>query len=186
MKKAIRIILVLSVVGLISGASLVFVYKYAAPLIAENQKEETKKAIFNVLPGAASYEEVKKKGVDVYLVKDKDGKELGYAFEAEGNGYQGKIKLMVGIQSDLTTLTGIEVLESQETPGLGQEIDSGNFKKQFEGLKASPGIEYVKGKKPDKPNQIEAITGATISSKAVVNIISKEIEDIREALKKGK
>jgi len=175
-KQVLRIITVLTVVGIISGASLVFVYKYASPLIENNQKEETRSAIFKIYPEAKTYTE---KGEELFLVKDKNEKELGYAFIAEGNGYQGKIKIMAGIKEDFSTLLGIEILESQETPGLGQEITSDNFRKQFINLKTSPDIEYVRGKKPDKANEIQAITGATISSRAVVTILNARIEEIK-------
>ncbi|MCK4462876.1 MAG: RnfABCDGE type electron transport complex subunit G [Candidatus Omnitrophica bacterium] len=182
MRKAIHIILVLTVVGLISGASLVFVYRYAKPLIAENQRRETKEAIFKVFPKAHAYEKVKKDDEEIFLVKDKRANDLGYAFIAEGNGYQGKIKLMVGIKTDLITLSGIEILESQETPGLGQEITERTFKKQFINLKTLPFISYVKGKQPEKENEIQAITGATISSKAVVSILNEKIKKIRAVI----
>ena len=179
-KKAIHIISVLTVVGLISGASLVFVYRYAKPLIAENQRKETKEAIFRVFPEAHAYEKIKKGDEEIFLVKDKRANDLGYAFIAEGNGYQGKIKLMTGIKTDLITLSGIEILESQETPGLGQEITTDNFKKQFIDLKTIPVISYVKEQEPEKPNEIQAITGDTISSKAIVAILNEKIEKIRK------
>lgn len=183
MKKIIHMLLVLTVVGFISGASLSFVYKYAAPLIAQTQEEAPKGAIFKIFPEAGSYEAQEKDGEEIFLVKDKAGKDIGYAFIAEGNGYQGKIKLMAGIKLDLITLTGIEILESQETPGMGQEIATDNFRKQFINLRTLPVISYVKGKEPEKPNEIQAITGATISSEAVVTIINKKVEIIRKVLK---
>ncbi len=183
MKKILNIILVLTTVGVLSGGSLVLVYNYTNPKIKENQEKSTKDAIFKVFPGADTYERIKSKDNEIYKVKSKKKGMLGYAFIAEGNGYQGKISIMVGVKKDLKTLTGIEILESQETPGLGQEITSDNFKNQFKGLSSSPKIEYVKGEKPSKPNQIEAITGATISSKAVVGILNSELEKVRKAVK---
>ena len=118
----------------------------------------------------------------VSQVKDKDGKLLGYAFLTEGNGYQGAITMMIGIKPDFETLVGIEILDSQETPGLGQEITQDKFKSQFKGLKTTPEITYVKNKTPEKPNEIEAITGATVSSNAVVSIINAKIKEIRKKL----
>jgi electron transport complex protein RnfG len=89
---------------------------------------------------------------------------------------------MVGIQMDYSSLVGIEILESQETPGLGQEIETDNFKNQFKQLNTAPKIIYVKGEKPDQPNEIETITGATISSKAVVTILNKGIENLKKTI----
>jgi len=183
MKKVLQMIYVLTFVGLVSGATLVFVYQYADPLIAENQANETKEAVFKIFPDAKNYKEETIAGEAVFRVNDKNGKLLGYAFVAAGNGYQGTIKLMAGIENDLETLVGIEVLESQETPGLGQEIIQPEFKSQFRGLKASPEITYIKNQKPTKPNEIEAITGATVSSSAVVTILNERIKIIKEHLK---
>ncbi|MFH1836956.1 MAG: RnfABCDGE type electron transport complex subunit G [Candidatus Omnitrophota bacterium] len=172
----IRMILALAVVGMISGYALVFVYTYAMPKITENIEGETQRAIANIFPAAGKIEKEK----DVFKAFDKKGDLLGYAFLAEGNGYQGSIKLLAGIDSDLKELTGIEVLESQETPGLGAEIRNAKFKDQFKQLSVGKDIEYVKNRKPQKANQIEAITGATISSRAVVNILNKRIEEIKK------
>ena len=91
--------------------------------------------------------------------------------------------MMAGIKPDLETLTGIEILESQETPGLGQEITSDEFKKQFINLKTIPRITYIKNQKPTNPNEIEAITGATISSKAIITILNDTIKEIKAKLK---
>ena len=183
MRNALRMISVLTVVGFISGATLVLMYNYASPLIAENQKNETKEAIFKIFPDTKTYEENKVGDDVVFEVQTKDGKMGGYAFLAEGNGYQGPITMMVGIKADLETLVGIEILDSQETPGLGQEITQDKFKSQFVGLKVIPEITYVKNEKPTKPGEIQAITGATVSSKAVVTILNTKIQELRKKLK---
>ncbi|OGW75102.1 MAG: hypothetical protein A2Z72_05650, partial [Omnitrophica bacterium RBG_13_46_9] len=147
MRKTFQMIFVLTFVGLISGAALAFIYRYANPLIIENQKNETEQAIFKIFPDGKSYNTKTVKGEDLFTVKDKDNASLGYAFLAEGYGYQGTISIMAGIKLDLETLVGIEILESQETPGLGQEITQDKFKSQFKGLKTSPEITYTKDKK---------------------------------------
>ncbi|MDP8259330.1 MAG: RnfABCDGE type electron transport complex subunit G [Candidatus Aadella gelida] len=161
----------LVIVGMISGYALVYVYKYATPKIEENIEKETKKAISSIFPGTVTIEDDK----DMFKAIDAKGEVLGYAFLAEGNGYQGTIKLIAGADKEMKKLSGFEVLESQETPGLGAEIGNKAFKEQFRGLPLGKNIEYVKNRKPTKDNQIEAITGATISSRAVVNILNKKI-----------
>lgn len=182
MRNTIKMIGVLTVIGLVSGAALVFMYEYANPLIIDNQKKELKEAIFKIFPEAEKYEEKIIGGEAVFEVKDTSGQSLGYAFLAEGNGYQGTIKMMGGAKTDLKTLVGIEILESQETPGLGHEITGDKFKSQFRGLKAEPEIAYVKNKPPTKPGEIQAITGATVSSSAVVSILNEKIRAIRKGL----
>ena len=172
MKKSIQMIVVLGLVGLISGASLVLVYRYAAPLIEANQKKELETAIFKVIPEAARYEVLTKDGQELFKVYDKNENLLGYAFIAEGSGYQGKIKMLAAIKRDLSTLYGIEILESVETPGLGGEITSGKFKDQFKDLSAFPKIE------------VQAITGATISSQSVMNILDEKIKRVIDILER--
>jgi electron transport complex protein RnfG len=178
----VGIILALTLVGIVSGASLVFVYNYSMPKIKVNVNAETDRAIRKLFLGASAIKY--DKGQEVYRVEGEQGKLLGYAFIAEGNGYQGLIKLLVGVDTGLTEIMGIEVLESQETPGLGAEIAGDHFRKQFAGLNMSHPIELVKNQTPTEKYQVEAITGATISSRAVVNIINKKIKNVRKLLKK--
>jgi len=178
MRNTAKMISVLTIVGLVSGAALVFMYQYANPMIIKNQKDETEKAIFKIFEKGKTYEKKTVGEETIFEVKDSSGKLLGYAFLAEGNGYQGTISLMVGIEPDFNTLVGMEVLDSQETPGLGQEIASDKFESQFKGLKTSPEITYIKNAKPSKPNEIEAITGATISSRAVCTILNEKIKSL--------
>lgn len=183
MLTGIKMVAALAIVGAIAGASLVFVYNYAMPKIKVNVSNETQKEIKNIFPGAARIDKTSEK--DVYKVLGKDLSPAGYAFVAEGNGYQGIIKLIVGVDPKITTMKGIAVLESQETPGLGAEISTSSFRNQFKGLALTHAVEYIKNKRPDKPYEIEAITGATISSRAVVNILNKRIDEIRKILKVG-
>ena len=97
-------VVALTVVGVFSGASLVFVYNYAMPKIKVNVSKETESAIKNIFPGTDSITKTKDDGV--YKIMGQEGKELGYAFLASGNGYQGEIKLIVGVDAGLTTLRG--------------------------------------------------------------------------------
>ena len=184
MKNTIRMILVLVIMGVASGAMLTSVYNYASPLIEENEKKEKIEAITGkVLPEATSYNEVIKDGVLIYEGIDEEGKVVGYAFTGEGNGYQGKIKLIAGLDVRLEKLTGIEVLESSETPGLGAKITEEVFKSQFRRLSISPEITFTKNKVL-KNNEIQAITGATISTRSIVGILNNEITRVRAAIKK--
>jgi len=182
MKKYLHMILVLGIVGLVSGLSLVSIYRYATPLIEENQKKELEKAIFNIIPGAETYEAIGEGADSAFEVYGKGKKLIGYAFIAEGNGYQGKIKMIAGVKKDLATLYGIEILDSVETPGLGGEIANDSFKGQFKGLKFTPEIICVKGAK-EKANEIEAITGATISSDSVTNILNERLARLSDIIK---
>ncbi len=182
MKGALRMITVLAAVGIVSGASLVLVYRYARPRIEENEKRALQEAITEVMPGIAAYEELEEEGV--YKGTDEEGNILGYAFLASGNGYQGEIRIMVGITPSFDTLTGIEILKSSETPGLGAEITRDPFKEQFRDLSAGTSIAYTKGT-PSAHNEIQAITGATVSTRAVVTIINDRIAHLRKTIGDG-
>jgi electron transport complex protein RnfG len=177
----VRMIAALMVVGMLSGVVLVLVYVSTKPMIARNLNRAREQAIYSIFPGADSIKDTAMDGV--WEVTDSGGRPEGYAFRAEGNGYQGTIQMIAGVNRDFTTMKGMQVLESQETPGLGAEIAGKDFRGQFRNLRVSHPIEYVKNAEPVQPYQIQAITGATISSRAVVNILNRRMREIKKKLK---
>jgi len=186
MSPAAKMIIVLTVVGTISGGTLAIVAKRAAPKIEAQRLKKLKESIFTVLPRAKDYRTEEKNGLVIYRGLDGEGRPVGIAFEVEGPGFQAKIKLMVGLDNGMERLLGMEVLDSVETPGLGGKITGPKFKDQFKGLAVGQKITYVKNRNPatsKKPGEIDAITGATISSAAVVDMINKEIVRVAEALR---
>ncbi len=184
MKNIIKMFLNLTIIGVLSGVILAGVFEVANPYILLNKEKELKEAIFRVLPGAEEYDIIekgeKKDKLTVYRGIGEDGEPVGIAFKAEGVGFQGNIVLMVGLDMDYLELKGIRVLEQLETPGLGNRIGEPEFEGQFRGVRIKPRIEYIKYRKPEKPNQIQAITGATISSEAVVKNINRAVSDVLE------
>ncbi len=185
MKTVIHMIATLSIIGIVAGGLLAGVNGWTTPQIEANKKAETEKAIFLVNPDGKSYEPVKGADFEIYKVMDDAKKLIGYSLVYEGNGFQGKIRVMLGLNEDMKKLTMYEVLEQSETPGLGTKILEDPFKKQFNGLVAEPKIEWVKAKAPSKPNEIQTITGATISSKSIVAIINTALEKARSLKQKG-
>lgn len=185
MKIVVHMILTLFIIGVISGGVLSIVNNWAAPLIAANQKAETEKAIFIVHENAKKYERINYPNNEIYKVLDSENNLIGYSIANEGNGFQGKIRMMIGLTKDLSKITSIKILEQVETPGLGTRVTEQPFTQQFINLITTPKIEWVKGKAPSKPNEIQAITGATISSKSVVAIINNAIEKTRKQKSEG-
>jgi electron transport complex protein RnfG len=175
-------LLIMTLFACVSGGVLSLVYLFSAPLIEANMLEEERRSIFEVVPGIDSYEERTEGGVKFFECMDASGVVTGYALPAQGNGYQGVIKLMVGLTPDLTEITGISVLEQVETPGLGGRISEQVFQEQFIGVKTEPSVGYVKNQKPDRETDIQAVTGATISSRSVVTIINRSIGSFRDIL----
>lgn len=176
MNKLIKMILVLTVIGLISGGVLALTYQWALPKIVANQIKATDEAVFKVVPGTRNYKQVKQAELTYFDCFESNGRKIGTAILCAGNGYQGEIKIIVGVNADFSKFTGMTILEQVETPGLGAKIGEAKFMAQFKNLVTKPPIEYVKNKKPEQANQIEAITGATISSKAVVEIINRTVK----------
>jgi electron transport complex protein RnfG len=174
----------LTIIGILSGVILAGVFEVANPYILLNKEKELKEAIFVVLPGAVDYDTIEKGShqdkLTLYRGLGADGEPVGIAFKAEGVGFQGNIVLMVGLDMDYLKLKGIKVLEQLETPGLGNRIGEPEFEGQFAGVDIKPRVEYIKYRKPEKTNQIQAITGATISSEAVVKNINRAVSGVFE------
>lgn len=182
MKLEFRMIIVLTLIAIFSGFILSYTYISTRSDIERNAEMAKRNALVKVLQGAKDFEEkVIDKETTLLIAKDENGRIIGYAALTEGAGFQGKIKLMVGFDSTLTHITGLEILENVETPGLGNRIVEDWFKEQYKNR--VPPITYVKGKKPEKENEIQAITGATISSKSVVKIVNTAHEKLRNFLK---
>ncbi len=181
MKKTHHMLLTLTLVAVLSSGALVGVYKYTNPMIKANQQKALKEAIFQVLPQAESFEVIVKNNKEIYKGLDSSGNVVGYAFVGEGPGYQGIIKVIIGADPKLKEIIGIQILESVETPGLGQKITSSSFREQFHRLDVTSPVKLVK-RKPTSSNEIQAITGATISSQAVVDIVNSTVEKVRKLL----
>ncbi|MBI5237219.1 MAG: RnfABCDGE type electron transport complex subunit G [Deltaproteobacteria bacterium] len=182
MNSSVKMFLNLTITGAVSGAILAGVFHFADPLIQANKEKELKEAIFVVLPEAKDFKLLEKtvggELITVYKGVDAIGNPVGIAFKADGGGFQGNIGIMVGLNLDYLKLKGIKILDQVETPGLGNRIGEPEFEGQFKGVEISPKVEYIKNRKPEKPNQIKAITGATISSDAVVKNINNAVKKV--------
>ncbi|NQT28797.1 MAG: RnfABCDGE type electron transport complex subunit G [Candidatus Omnitrophica bacterium] len=181
MKEIVRITSVLTLVCLICALLLSVVYGLANKKIEINKEKRIEKALTTLAPQAAKVEEATIKEETIYKLFDEKENLIGYGFTASGEGYQGKIKMLVVSDKYLEHLKGIEVVESLETPGLGAKIQEDPFKDQFKNLDIREEMTCVKGD-TERDGQIKAITGATVSSRAVVNILSKRLEEIKELI----
>jgi Na+-translocating ferredoxin:NAD+ oxidoreductase subunit G len=197
MKTIMQMLLTLCCIGLFSGGALSLVNNWAAPKIAYNELQEKLAAIKEVVPGGGDSTPLDSLLTatedsplpDAFRVMDAEGKPLGWALTGAGNGFQGKIHLMVGLSNDLTETLGLKVLKDTETPGLGTKIRDGAFPQQFytieEGhLQIGEGL-YVVKRARENAREVEYITGATISSKAVVDILNDIVPRLRDLLDDG-
>jgi Na+-transporting NADH:ubiquinone oxidoreductase subunit C len=113
---------------------------------------------------------------DYFELLDSAGNVDGYAILIRGAGLWGEIRAILAFESDLETIRGIEFIAQNETPGLGARITENWFKEQFRG-KTLP-LELVPEDTADEENEIDGITGATVSSTSVMGIIRDGVEKI--------
>jgi electron transport complex protein RnfG len=121
---------------------------------------------------------------DIYKALDGQGKCIGFAFIAAGTGFAGKIELAVAVDARCEKLFGFSVLSSNETPGFGDKIKNAGFGNQFKGAPASRLTLVRIGDAGKIDNEIVAISGATVTSTAVVNMFNKSVISVREQLQK--
>lgn len=117
-------------------------------------------------------------GPEYFRILDESGNLTGYAVYAQGPGLWGQIVAIVGFEEDLTTLTGVEFIKQNETPGLGARITENWFKEQFRG-KRGP-FTLVPEESETAQNEINAITGATRTSTSVRSIMNDVVEEADE------
>ena len=172
--------LILGVICLAATLVLAVTYEITKPKIEEQLKIEEQSALRSIMPSADSFNEKALDGIE-YFEALKGRQVVGYCVRAAASGYNGYIRLIAGVDPD-GAIEGVAVLEHSETPGLGakiNEIRPGEsepwFLRQFKG-KSARTIAIKK--------DIDAITGATISSKAVTDAVRKTVDDLLNRLKR--
>jgi len=184
---SLRLVLTLAIAGLISGIAIIGIYESTLPTITANKARELREAVFKVLPGVSQMQQLVYRNGELVAAEDREQGEqavyggyndqgvfIGYAIPGAGPGFQDTIALLYGYTPQRKLVLGMEVLESRETPGLGDKIyKDADFVGAFGALSIEPKIVAVKKGKKSQANEIDAITGATISSKAVVRIINE-------------
>ena len=184
---SLKLIATLSFAGLLSGLIIVLAYETTLPTITAYKAKVLEEAVFKVLPGVTSMQrlvyrdraltvndQVQKGDEAIFSGFDASGRLVGYAIPGAGPGFQDTIRLLYGYIPEQRKISGMEILESRETPGLGDKIyKDPAFVANFESLSVDPEIRAIKKGKPKAASDIDAITGATISSKAVVRIINE-------------
>ncbi|MFC2167741.1 FMN-binding protein [Acidobacteriota bacterium] len=191
MSLSARMILVLTCVGLISGGFLAGVGLWTKEKIAFNIQQEIELAIQTVVPGSTTSEKLyEERTFTVYAGKAEDGQLVGYAVYASGAGFQDTITLMFGTDIELKKLIRLTILKQTETPGLGANIERDDlFLKFWEERDINTALTLHKpaAGSPNEltPTEINTITGATISSEAVLNIVNLSLEKLREKIEQG-
>lgn len=187
MKKIIKDALILFAITLIAGAILAVVYNITKDPISDAEKKAEDDAFSVVCPDGTTLRDAEFKPLDaedttvtvekIKAILDADGNTVGYAVKAvNSKGYGGDVVLAVGIDNDLTVI-GMKVISaSNESPGLGANCLEEDFASQYAGK--TEGIEV--SKTGAKDNEIDAISGATITSTAVTDAVNHAIECVKE------
>lgn len=172
-QEIIKPCVVLTAICVIIVAVLAFVNTQTAPIIDANAKAAASESRKVVVPEADSFDEVQvdEKTVSDYSVVDvyKAQNDAGYAVTVTEKGYNGAIKVMVGFTNE-GKIINVSIIEQEETPGLGAKIIEPDFKDQFNG-KTGGELSVVKGSASSE-NEIVAVAGATISSRAATKAIN--------------
>jgi electron transport complex protein RnfG len=180
-------------IGAFCALVIVGVFQGTAARIADNQERFLAGAIAEVLPVTSSSVAVdvfdgrlavtgEPPALPVFLSFDNDGQLVGAVLTGEGMGYQDNIRVLYAYSFDARAITGFKVLDSKETPGLGDRVEiEPHFIANFEALDArlnaagdalaNPIVTMKQGEKTE-PWQIDGITGATITSEAIGNILN--------------
>ncbi|WP_281647389.1 FMN-binding protein [Parendozoicomonas sp. Alg238-R29] len=190
----------LAVIAMLSGLFVVLVVQWAAPYIAANKKAATEAAVFNVVPGASASQTFTFEGGElavapegatgslVYGGYDGQGKLVGVAIPGVATGYAGPVYVMFGYSPEKEAVIKYQILTMTETPGLGDKVVTDeNFLANFDHLVAklndagtalAHAIVTVPNKSKQHPWEIDAISGATITSKAVGNAINSAAQQM--------
>jgi len=184
-------------IGLLCGLLIVTVFELTRPVIERKQAEALRAAIFEVLPDASSTKTFRLDGDGRFVVSGDESTDrarihagyddaqnlVGFAIEAQGMGYQDVIRVIFGYSPVDAAVIGIRVLDSKETPGLGDKIESDpEFLENFRRLDVSltddlsriaHPVVVVKHGAKDEPWEVDGITGATISSAAIASILER-------------
>ncbi len=188
MKNSIKAVLTLTIITIIAGACLGYVYELTKDPIAAKTLEAKMNAYRTVFPEAADFKEDASLNTDsaapilseegfkdetvneCLLAVDQSGNPLGYVMSVTtAQGYGGDITISMGISND-GTLNGIEILEISETAGLGMKADTPEFKGQFKDKNVSR-FNYTKTG-ASAEYEIDALSGATITTNAMVSAVN--------------
>jgi electron transport complex protein RnfG len=186
-KKILRLSLILFTVTAVTGVILGFVYEITLEPIRRTQERLRNEALSGALPEAQSFSPVEL-APDAPVIRDAQraldgqGRAVGYCLTVTPKGYGGPIEVVAGI-TEAGKLRAIRVLSHSETPGLGAKAPLPAFSGQYENREAEKLI-LVKSA-PGAPDQVQAISGATITSTAVTDGVNAALDYWRNHLRGG-
>ena len=176
MKDMLKITLSLVAIFVVAGLIMGLTYRYTYPVRFEAEKKEKEEALKEMAPDAA--DPIKMAGnwsADnkpyEYFEATYSGKPVAYIASTAGKGYSSYIKMLVSLGTDLK-IRDVKILGHEETPGLGDQVEDKSFLDQFKG-KSLDQIKLVKG---ETKENIQAVSGATYSSRGVTNGVKDAVQ----------
>ena len=197
-----RLVATLAIAGALAGLLIVLVNQHTKPLIDKYKAEQLQLAVYEVLPGVERYDTyylvddalslnlpqgAKESDYKrIYVGHDSSGQIMGIAISRGESGFQDVVQVIFGFDPSSGKLMGMKVLDSKETPGLGDKIFKDmDFVNQFFAGPQTPLVGVKAGAGKGQPNEIDTITGATISSKVVINIINNGLKEWNPIIERG-
>ncbi|WP_373898114.1 RnfABCDGE type electron transport complex subunit G [Haloimpatiens sp. FM7315] len=177
---------VLLIITALTGLILGTIYTVTKGPIQAQMIKTNNDAMKEIITKADTFEKIntKLKGNVTEVNAAKKGSEtIGYTIKLTSKGYGGNIEIMVGISAK-DEIEGIKILSQSETPGLGANSENPSFYGQYKSKSIKKDLNVVKTK-PSNENEIQAITGATITSKAVTHGVNEAVQYYKDNLKGG-
>lgn len=172
-KDVVKPVVVLFLICLIVSVLLAFTNQLTKAKIVEINKQTEQQSQQQVLPNADSFEPKTSQGLN-YAVGKKGGEVAGYVFTTSSKSYGGDVKVMTGISKD-GKVTGVNLVQTNDTPGLGLNAQKASFRDQFKQAVPASGKFDVNKNGQTGNGQIAALTGATITSKAVADAVNQAV-----------
>lgn len=184
-KDIIKITLNLVVIYMIGGLILAVVHATTSPIRFKNNVIAEQKALKLLIPDADKIDKLgdweSHERHAQYWIAKKGNDTVGYVVQSYGKGYSSYIKTLIAVDKDFK-VQKIEILDEKETPGLGDEVETPSFKNQFKGKD----LDHLKVLKTDTTEYIQAITGATISSRAVTeDAVRNGVQFLKDTIQGG-
>jgi electron transport complex protein RnfG len=181
-----KMVVVLTIICVFSALLLGVTYNLTIKNIQLQMVNAEKESLKSVLPDAKDFsQKISGKAIEYYKGFDEANSIVGYAFIGEGKGYSGPIVIMIGVDKNLD-IKGIKILSQRETPGLGSRVEEvsggGTIWDLFKGKRVEKSNEpwFQKQFREKSIDKVDTITGATITSRAVIDAVKDAVEKFKK------
>ncbi|NQV18964.1 MAG: FMN-binding protein [Armatimonadetes bacterium] len=191
MKKKISMILFVLILGSILTFVLIGVNYYTKPIIEKNEAIKIKSRVMDAFGISYNIDDIEKVFSENVKIETENNVKYYFtenneiSFEITGNGLWGPITGILALKPDLETIKGITLIHQEETPGLGGRIAEKEYLSSFKDKKIIPKLEIVSPGKAIKENEVDGITGATMTSKAFEELINNQAQKYISNLKRN-